>query len=140
MADKTSIKIRDTGVTMAQVLKLISEGYSYSRILSANPALTMGDIMATADLACQVILQLEDEHNNVVLNQGIKFTLSQGKFVSLEKLREKFPRAYNPWTANEDNQLVEMVKRGVKPADMARILRRQPGAIHARLEKLSLSQ
>lgn len=140
MNPKTTVKIRGTGITVAQVLKLIAEGYSYDQILTANPTLTMGDIMASADLARQVIEQLEDEHNNIEIHHGISFVFSRGKFVSLEKLREQYPRAYCEWTSREDNQLAEMFKKGAKIPDIAQEHQRQPGAIRARLEKLGLKQ
>ena len=135
---KASVKIRDTGVTVANVLKLVSEGYSYDQILKANPALTMGDIMASADLARQVIDQLEDEKGEVETDRGISFIFARGKVVALDKLREKHPRAYRPWTPRDGNQLAEMFKRGVSLNDMSAQLGRQPGAIRIRLEKLEL--
>jgi len=135
---KTTVKIRDTGITVPYVLGLIAEGYSYDRILTASPALTMGDIMASADLARQVVEQLEDEHDNIEIHHSIKFVFSQGKFVSLEKLRKKYPRAYQPWTVRDDNQLAEMFKKGARINDIAGQLQRQPGAIRVRLEKLGL--
>jgi len=137
---KATVKIRDTGVTVAQVLKLISEGYSYDKILKANPALTMGDIMASADLACQVIEQLEDEQGEVETSRGISFIFARGKLVALDKLRDKYPRAYRPWTPREDNQLADMFKRGLSLNDMSEQLGRQPGAIRIRVEKLELKR
>ena len=135
---KAAVKIRDTGVTVARVLKLISEGYSYDKILKANSALTMGDIMASADLARQVIEQLEDEQGEVEIGRGAVFTVARGELLALDKLREKYPRAYRPWPPREDNQLAEMLKRGLSVNDMSRQLGRQPGAIRIRLEKLEL--
>jgi len=135
---KESIKIRDTEITVAQILGQIAEGRSYHQILQANPTLTMGDIMASAELARQVIEQLEDENGKVDFGYAIKFIFSQGEFVSLDKLRETHPRAYQPWSPREENQLAEMFKRGVTINDMVAQLGRQPGAIRSRLEKLEL--
>ena len=137
---KTTVKIRDTGVTMAQVLKLISEGYPYDQVLKAHPGLTMGDIMASADLARQVIEELQDEQGEVEIGYGISFVFARGKLVALDKLREKHPRAYQPWTPREDNQLAEMHKRGLSLDAMSTQLGRQPGAVRIRLERLELKK
>jgi uncharacterized protein (DUF433 family) len=135
---KTSVKIRDTGVEVGRVLRMISEGYSYDQILQAQPLLTMGDIMASADLARQVMEQIQNEQGQVSVNHAIKFVFTGGKFASLDKVREKHPRAFAPWTTREDNELVEMFKRGGKVEEIARRHRRRPGAIRARLQKLGL--
>jgi len=132
--------IRDTGVAASHVLRLVSEGYSYDQILKANPKLIMGDIMATADLARQVIESLQDEHGNIDIGYEISFVFAKGKFLSLDKLRKQYPRAYIEWTDREDNSLAEMFKKGAKIDDIARQHQRQPGAIRARLVKLNLMQ
>ncbi len=137
---KANVKIRDTGVTVVQVLKMISEGYSYDRILKANPGLTMGDILASADLARQVIGQLGDEQGELLIGQGGAFIVNRGEPIPLDKLREKHPRAYRPWSPRDDNQLVEMVKRGLSLSQISGQLGRQPGAIRIRIEKLELSK
>ena len=137
---KASVKIRDTGVTVDQVLKMISEGYSYDKILKANPALTMGDIMASADLARRVIEQLGDEQGILEIGRGAAFIVARGEPVALDKLREKHPRAYRPWSPRDDNQLAEMFKKGLCLNDMSGQLGRQPGAIRMRIEKLELKR
>ena len=137
---KASVKIRDTGVTVNQVLKLISEGYSYDKILKANSGLTMGDIMASADLARQVIEQIEDEQGKVEIGRGAAFTIVHGKLIALDKIRDKYPRAYRPWPPREDNQLADMFKRGLSLDVMSNQLGRQPGAVRIRLEKLELKR
>ena len=137
---KATVKIRDTGVTVAQVLKLISEGYSYDKILNIHPAVTMGDIMAAADLARQVIEQLEDERGEIESSRGGSLIIARGQVVDLDKLRQRHPRAYRPWTPREDNQLAEMFKRGLALNQMSEQLGRQPGAIRIRLDKLEVKR
>ncbi len=137
---RKSVTVRDTGVSIAYVLRLIAEGYSYDQILRANPKLTMGDIMASAELARQVVEELEDEHGDIEIGHSIRFVFSKGKFLSLEKLRQKYPRAYTEWTAREDNELAEMFKRGGRIDDIAAQHQRQPGAIRARLQSLGLKK
>lgn len=137
---KATVRIRNTGVTVPRVLKLISEAYSYDKILKAYPALTMGDIMASADLARQVIEQLKNEQGEVEIGPDAAFTVAHGEVLSLDKLRDKYPRAYRPWSPREDNQLAEMLKRGLSLNEMSKQLGRQPGAIRIRIEKLELKR
>lgn len=134
----TTVMIRDTGVAAGHVLRLVAEGYSYDQILKANPGLIMGDIMATAELARQVIESLQDEHGDIDIGYEISFVFAKGKFVSLDKLRQQYPRAYVEWTDREDNSLAEMFKKGAKIDDIARQHQRQPGAVRIRLRRLGL--
>jgi hypothetical protein len=85
-----------------------------------------------------VIEQLQDERGNVAVNHAVRFVFTGGKFATLEQVREKHPRAFAPWTTREDNELVEMYKRGGKIEEIAKHHRRRPGAIRARLQKLGL--
>ena len=137
-AEKTTVRLRDTGVSVAHVLRLISEGYAYDQILRANPKLNMGDIMGAADLARQVIEALTDEHDEVEIHHSISFAFSKGKIIALEKLREEFPRAYVEWSDREDQALADMFHKGAKMNDIAKRHQRQPGAIHVRLVRLGL--
>ncbi|MCX6835091.1 MAG: DUF433 domain-containing protein [candidate division Zixibacteria bacterium] len=137
-SQKTTIRIRDTGVSVTDVLRLISEGYAYDQILRAYPKLNMGDIMAAADLARQVVEAMTDEHDEIEIHHSISFVFSKGKIIALEKLREEFPRAYLDWSDREDQALADMFHKGAKINDIAKRHQRQPGAIHVRLVRLGL--
>ena len=135
---KTNIMLRDTGITVTRILGLITEGYSYSQILDANPKLIMSDIMAAAELARQVIDALKDDQDQIEIHHEIRFAFSRGQFLTMAKLREKHPRAYVEWTPREDERLTDMYQKGATVYDIARAHQRQPGAIHARLARLNL--
>lgn len=135
---KTNVTIRDTGVSVVHVFLLMSQGYSYEQILKANQKLIMSDIMASADLARQVIESLQDDQDQIEIHHEIKFAFSRGQFISMEKLREKYPRAYMEWSDREDQRLAEMFQKGAGIVDIARQHQRQPGAIQARLKRLKL--
>ena len=137
-ADRVSVRVRDTGIKAADILRMISEGFAYDQILRSLPGLFMGDIMAVADLARQVIESLEDEHGRVELHYKINFLFTNSKPVLLENLRKEHPRAYTPWTDREDNNLMAAYKSGVSLKDLVRQHGRQPGAIRARLERLGI--
>ena len=135
---QTNIMVRDTGIAVTQIFRLISQGYSYSQILDSNPKLIMSDIMAAADLARQIIEGLKDDQDQIEIHQEIRFAFSRGQFVTMGQLREKYPRAFLQWTPREDERLAEMYQRGARISDIAQRHQRQPGAIHARLVRLNL--
>ena len=54
----------------------------------------------------------------------------------LDEIRKQHPRAYEPWTPEEETQLTELHAAGVSVADIAISLGRQPGAIESRLNHL----
>ncbi|WP_113698814.1 SANT/Myb-like DNA-binding domain-containing protein [Nonomuraea lactucae] len=63
-----------------------------------------------------------------------------GKGPTLEQLRQKHPRAYEPWTPDEEQQLIDLYTSGSKPAAIAKQLQRQSGAIRSRLRKLGYDE
>lgn len=134
--ERMPVQVRNTGIKASEVLRLVSEGNSYDQILKRLDGLTMGDIMAVADLARTVIDALEDEHGRIEIHHRIQFLFSGAKPVVLESLRKVHPRAYIPWSDREDNNLAEAFRAGVRIKDLAARHRRQPGAIIARLERL----
>ena len=56
----------------------------------------------------------------------------------MAKLREKHPKAYMPWTQDEDDALTIQFSKGVTQAQLSKDFGRQPGSIRMRLEKLGL--
>jgi len=56
----------------------------------------------------------------------------------LEKIKEKFPNAYEPWGEEEDNKLKNLYLENTSINKIAQILKRQPGAIISRLKKFGL--
>jgi hypothetical protein len=56
------------------------------------------------------------------------------KVFDLEEIRKTSPRAFTPWTAEEDQQLIEDSKHGLSIPELAVKLQRKPGGIKARLK------
>jgi len=54
----------------------------------------------------------------------------------LNKLRLKYPRAYESWFDSEDKQLIDEYNQGLKPYAIAKIHQRQRSAIKSRIRKL----
>lgn len=55
------------------------------------------------------------------------------------KARERYPRAYEPWSRSEDEDLTEKHRDGASIDQLANTFKRQPGAIRSRLAKLGLT-
>lgn len=57
----------------------------------------------------------------------------------LATIRERYPRAYEPWTPEEDEELAELYSQGMARRELAMQFERQPGAISSRVRKLGLA-
>jgi len=56
----------------------------------------------------------------------------------LAGIRDQYPSAYKPWTADADNALLRAHRDGQDPAGLAEALGRQPSAIRSRLRLLTM--
>jgi len=132
------ITIRDTGVKVTDILQGIAQGLSYQQILEAHPKLILGDIMSTARLARDFIEQYVTSEGAISLDHVIEIRANAGRIINVSKIREEYPRAYEPWKTNEEAELIEMHKKGMSILKIAETLRRQPGAVSARLKARGL--
>ena len=57
---------------------------------------------------------------------------------SVEACKQEYPNAYEPWSADEDIRLTDMLSQGKSPEEIATILQRKPGGIRSRMKKLHL--
>jgi hypothetical protein len=57
----------------------------------------------------------------------------------IESIRERYPRAYQPWTPEDDDELAERYSPEITLRELATMFQRQPGAISSRLRKLGLA-
>lgn len=58
----------------------------------------------------------------------------------IAKLRETHPMAFQPWTKEDEELLIALFNEGKNTQELSAGLRRQEGAINARLTKLGLIQ
>jgi len=65
---------------------------------------------------------------------------TKGKTYSVELVREKHNGAYQPWTAELDEELTELFCKGKDITDMIKHFKRTKGAIVARIKKLQLAE
>jgi len=54
----------------------------------------------------------------------------------VEEIREKYPKAYMPWTESDDILLEDYFTKGKPISEIAELFKRKPSAIHSRLKKL----
>ena len=63
---------------------------------------------------------------------------SSQKAYSIKHIRKTHPRAYAPWTKEEDERLRKRYRQGVTISNLAIEFQRQPGGIRSRIKKLGL--
>ena len=133
-----SILIRDTNVTVVNVLRLLANGRLYDQILKEYPALTLADILASIQVATDLLEQWVTPDGAIKIDSTLKVIARNTHLIDVTKMRETHPRAYEKWETAEDNRLASLFKEGRKPDEIATLLGRQKGAIIARLKGLGL--
>ena len=108
------------------VLEMIAAGRSYDQILSAYPDISYLDIFHAAEEAL-----------SLAIGSTVPRQASEKAYTLVEK-RERYPRAYLPWTDAEDDTLKRLVHSGLSVARIAGELQRNRGAIRSRLARLNL--
>ncbi len=67
---------------------------------------------------------------------GKRSVSSGGTESPIDEIRRRHPRAYAPWTPEEEAKLRDLHERGLKPKAIAQELGRQVGGVRSRLRKL----
>jgi hypothetical protein len=83
-------------------------------------------------------LHLTDEEVKVLVEARIHGLDSSKPPTMIERIRQVHPRAYTPWSAEEESQLAHLHAEGQSPAEIGKVLERQSSAIRARLHRLGL--
>jgi hypothetical protein len=79
---------------------------------------------------------------DTVTNQ-IKFIINIreiNKAYSVDEIRKVNPKAYAPWTEEDDNRLELHYCEGKTTAELSKIFGRNNGAINSRIKKLELKE
>ena len=73
-------------------------------------------------------------------DKATAFLSVHGKYKSynMDEIRQKYPKAYEKWLPEEDEQLKRKYTDGMSVSDLAKHFQRKPSAIRSRLEKLGL--
>ncbi len=132
------IYIRDTSISVVEVLEELAQGYSCDQVVKKMPELSISDVLSTVKFAAEIIKQHITSEDKIEISGEVVLRAHRGRLINLTEIRKDYPRAYEKWTTSEDNQLVDLFKRGYKFTDIAKQLQRKSGAIKSRLEKLGL--
>ncbi|HTW90722.1 MAG TPA: hypothetical protein VMH22_03350 [bacterium] len=124
-SDRTQLRSRSR-----EILRLIASGRSYEQILTAIPGLTYSNIFGAAHEAL-TLLGPDDKATEPARSIRVQDE-------RLRKIRAEHPRAYEPWTKDEDLRLGSMFAARKTADEIAATLQRQRSAITSRLAKLGL--
>ena len=80
------------------------------------------------------------KENNIIPEKRviIKNDLETDYHKRLERIKEEFSNAYEPWKEEEDNKLRDLYSQNSSICEISEILKRQPNAIKSRLKKFGL--
>ncbi len=118
------LRIRNTGVSVLDVLELLAEGSRISSILARFPRLTETDIADSAAIA-----------RAVIIGHWV-FCNSPETVLRREHFRPNSLRQSNIWTEDEDMELIKLIDSGATINDVTRILLRLRADITDRLSRL----
>ena len=84
-------------------------------------------------------LQLRvDESERQKMQGKPEADIGQSESYSVEEVRKEYPNAYQPWTAEADEELRLLYEKASSVAEIAAQFGRRPGAITSRLNRLGL--
>ncbi len=132
------VMIRDTGVSITDVLDLIAAGYSYKQVLETHSQLSLGDIMLSAQVARDLIDKIAMLDKDLKVEGELRFVVKGGQFKSVDELKKDHPRAFEKWTDREHDDVTRMYKAGDRISTIAEKLQRSYGSIRARLIRAGL--
>jgi hypothetical protein len=58
----------------------------------------------------------------------------------LEEIRKQYPKAYTPWTEEQEHELQVLFTKDTSIGEIAKTMERHPGGIRSRLKKLGLTE
>ncbi|MFQ5452931.1 MAG: DUF433 domain-containing protein [Candidatus Zixiibacteriota bacterium] len=131
---KNWLEIRNTGVSILDILELLSKGNSFKEVLKKYPQLTPQDIKYTAFAAHDFIIR------HLVFDTIFEINHKMDRiFIDLQSIiSERNQNKLLKWSKDEDNELVYLFQSGGKFKDIASILQRPQNNIKARLKELGL--
>lgn len=116
----------------------------HPQILNKDADFRAASRAATAAFANIAVDELKGMQDNFVKMSGghepdkNQKAKEDGELSKLDKLRQKHPNAYRPWSEADDERLQQLFEQGSTPTQLQKEFGRQRGSIHARLVKLGL--
>lgn len=120
------------------ILRDLASGRTYEQVLARYPAWDYQDIFASfrealgeADLSHAPAIQVVTSTSRAQTRHSAE---------RLRQVKERYPQAYERWTADDDALLLRMVRDRVPISQISNALRRQPGGIRSRISQLGLDR
>jgi hypothetical protein len=111
-------------------IRQFSVGFgNYTVERAAQPEETLDDLLAT--IKQQRLKEQSPQRDDAAVGTSYQ--------ERLEQIRQRYPRAYEKWTEEEDTRLRQAHQAGAKQKELVLLLQRQSGAIESRLRKLGLT-
>jgi DNA-binding CsgD family transcriptional regulator len=102
------------------ILEMLGAGHSYDQVLSLRDDVTYLDICAAAREALELL------------------PADSGYGERIAAIKHAHPRAYEPWSRDEEERLRALRSQGMTLNAIAGTLQRQPSAVQSRLTRLGI--
>ena len=76
--------------------------------------------------------------DQITVDGELMITANKKQIVNLTEIRREHPRAYAPWSKEEQEQLIALFQQGKTIKEICETLERQPGAVQSRLSRAGL--
>jgi len=120
LQNSKGLHLKDEGITKIQNFSLNIDEFAEKKIDS-----TTDQILISENIK-KKILELPITKSNDQISD-----------IRILELRKTSPRAYEPWSSDEDSLLNQVFKENNDINDLSTLFQRQPGAIRSRIKKLS---
>lgn len=111
--------------------RVLNEFIAKTKIRKIVPAL----IQDAVPKFWSIYVEYEENKKELESPKGEK---DRSRSYSLETVRQRYPRAYEKWTEDEDVRLKIEYGKGLGIQPLSEMFQRQPGSIRSRLRKLGL--
>lgn len=121
----------------------LSESEPYDKFIArikGNPlavAVKLNDLTDNMDIRRLPYLSDKDVKRLKKYLKAYKQLTGEPRY-SVYACRQEFPKAYSPWTNNDDAELLALWGEGATVEELAEHFQRKPGAIVSRIKKLGL--
>ncbi|MCL4251921.1 MAG: hypothetical protein KJ065_27465 [Anaerolineae bacterium] len=112
-----------------EIMRLISEGFSYDDMVNYRPQWTYADIRSAAEQVIALSERIASIQVDIVRDQKRK---------QMDAIKATYPRAYTPWTDEDIRVLTQMRSEKKRLSEMSQHLKRERSAVVGKLYELGL--
>lgn len=129
---RVHIDICDHGVVLKQEVRGVPTGF-------INLTHEEMEKLARALFAIKKTMSSDSQQSQALPPVLPSFTKPPMAASHMDEMKAKYERAYNPWTADEEEMLKKYYFKGLKDLEISKLLGRNEGAINSRKKKLGLT-